>query len=93
MKRLSISIAVAVLILSTGCAVNHGWRHDTIVASKWDEDYTDCAFEAESLAMGLIGGTASGTVAKGYGHSAVLIREGEMRYFIEKCMAEKGYFQ
>lgn len=93
MKRISLFIFVGLFFLSTGCAVKHGWQHDTIPESKWDEDYMDCVFEAESLATGLATGTAAGTVAKGYGHSTVSVKEGEMRYYLEKCMREKGYFQ
>ncbi len=69
-------------ILLTACG--HGWIHKQVPEAKWDADYTDCVYQAESRAQ-------NSRLAKDPVKSSGAF--GEVRYLTDKCMEMKGYFQ
>ncbi len=82
MKRIILLISTVLFIFIIACG--HNWKHSTIPESKWDEDFTSCVTQAESEAK------------IDYGQTAPAMRSGkfgEVRYFVNKCMEEKGYYQ
>jgi hypothetical protein len=84
--------AVKKIITLTAClgmsvfiaACGHGWKHATVPASKWDEAYADCVHQAESGAQST---RQIKDPAQNWG------AYGGVRYLIDKCMEEKGYYR
>jgi hypothetical protein len=82
MKRIILLISAVLFIFIIACG--HNWKHSTIPESKWDEDLINCVNQAESEA------------GIDYDHTQIAIRTGKggaARYFVNKCMEEKGYYQ
>jgi len=73
------------LVLSVSLvACGHGWKHKQIPDAKWDADYADCVYQAESAGNNT-------RITKDPAQNAGVY--GEVRYRTDKCMEEKGYFQ
>lgn len=82
MKKVTL-VVVCVLLSVFFTACGHGWRHSTVPEAKWDEAYADCVHQAESRA---------GNTRLTRDPSQDWGTYGEIRYFTDKCMEEKGYY-
>lgn len=82
MKRIILLISAVLFIFIIGCG--HNWKHSTIPESKWDEDFADCVNQAE-IQAGIEYDKIDPTLRAG--------KFGEARYFVDKCMEGKGYYQ
>ncbi len=65
-------------------ACGHGWKHNTMSEAQWDESYTDCVHQAEGEARNT---RLTKDQAQNWGTN------GEIQYFTDKCMEEKGYYR
>ena len=81
-KIITLTACLGMFVLIAACG--HGWRHSQVPESKWDADYADCVYQAESKAKKL---GATRDPAQDWG------AYGEVRYLTDKCMEEKGYVQ
>ncbi len=79
-----IILWVGCLVLSVSLiACGHGWKHAKVPEVKWDTDYTDCVYQAESAARH---SRVTKDLTQNWG------AYGEVRYLTDKCMEAKGYF-
>ena len=83
MKKVILWLGCLVLSVSL-VACGHGWKNKQIPEAKWDADYKDCVYQAESA-----GNNTRMTKDPAQNWGAY----GEVRYRTDKCMEEKGYFQ
>ena len=65
-------------------ACGHGWKHNTVPEAKWNEAYADCVHQAESEAKNP---RLTKDPSQNWG------TYGEILYFTDKCMEEKGFYQ
>jgi len=82
-KKVILWLSCLVLSVSL-VACGHGWKHAKVPEVKWDADYTDCVYQAESAARN---SRVTKNPAQNWG------AYGEVQYLTDKCMEEKGYFQ
>ena len=83
MKKVILWLGCLVLSVAL-VACGHGWKHNQIPEAKWDADYKDCVYQAESAGNNT---RMTKDPAQNWGVY------GEVRYRTDKCMEEKGYFQ
>ena len=77
-----LSLCLLLSVLTVACG--HGWKHHTVPEAKWEKDYRDCVYQAESAAKT---SRVTRDPAQNWG------TYGEVRYLTDKCMEEKGYYQ
>lgn len=83
MKKVILWLGCLVLSVSL-VACGHSWKHKQVPEAKWDADYADCVYQAESAGKHH---RMTKDPAQNWGVY------GEVRYWTDKCMEEKGYFQ